>query len=332
LRIALLFEIKPPTVNAGLPADLYAEFETLETIQAIALGLERLGHTVHLVDARRTPWDDLAGLRDRIDLVFNTSVGLGTRFRELMPAAICEALRIPYTGSDPMAQAIAGNKHLSKLVAAAEGIATPAWVKVDAPGDRRYLQLEAEKVIVKPVFEGTSIGITGPIETADSRGLTNAVTRTLADYHQPVLVEQFIEGYEVTVPVLGNPAEALRPIALAIDGAMDVGEQIYGGEIKTSNSPRATWRADLPFAAAFIENLRHLGEKMHAALGCVDLSRTDFRISRDGQPYFIEINATPQVAPAGSSFLASGADRGLTFDVFLDRIVKAASKRWAAVV
>jgi D-alanine-D-alanine ligase len=327
LRIGLFHEVLPETEQQGLPPDIYREFVSLETIQAMVLAFERSGHTVRLIDSQQAPMDRLYELRNVIDLVFNFSVGFGSRFRELMPAAMCESVGIPYTGSDPMALAISANKHVTKLVARHLGVMTPNWMFFDGDMQPDLSCFGAKAVVVKPVFEGTSIGLAGPLSSSDFAAVQNAALRIVREYHQPALIEEFVSGSEATVPILGNPPQALPTVALTIDGETGLGDRIFDGYLKEHGEKRIEWTTMLPFDSATTLAMTDAAIRMHHALGCRDLSRSDFRVTASGQPYFLEINAIPFLAPEESAYVAAAESLGLTFSTLLERIVTAAETR-----
>ena len=327
MHLALLFEIRPSHSSAIYPPDLFAEFESAETIQAIALALEELGHAVTLIDSQKAPLESLLRMRQSLDLVVNCSVGLGSRTRELLPAAICETLAIPYTGSDAMAQAIAANKHLAKLIARAAGVPTPHWAVAGSVEEVCGAAIASQRVIIKPICEGSSIGVTGPIDMdVDRRTLIKEAERVLVTYKQPIIIEQFIAGFEITVPILGNPPRPLTPVGLSLHSSLSLGDRIFDSSAKQDPNA-ATWHASLPFPSILLEHLKFLGLQVHKALGCVDLSRSDFRVTPEGKPYFVEINATPQLSPYGSSFSASARAEGMSFTDLMGAIVETARRR-----
>ena len=326
MKVALFFEARPLVRIDALPADIYNEFETLETIQSIALALESRGHTVFLVDSQRDPLGVLQRLKGTADIVFNTSVGFGSRFREMMAAAICEAVGITYTGSDPMAQALTSNKHVAKLLVSSVGIATPAWAIVSELREAERAISVAERVIIKPMFEGSSIGVSGPYDSADAAAITSAVAVTLEQYRQPLLVEAFIGGYEVTAPILGNPPRVLPPVGLVLDGSVMLGSRTFAADLKADSGADVRWTAELPLPGPTVDMIRDATLAAHVAFGCRDLSRCDFRVTPDGAAYLIDVNATPQVAPS-SSIVVSASRVGLSYEAFLDRVLVSACER-----
>lgn len=327
MRLALAYEVRPESVPDG-PMDLYAEFEQVEAIQMLAETLEGRGHTVFLVDSQNDPTGRLLEMRDDIDLVFNYSVGFGQRSREAILPAVCAALGIPYTGADAMGQCLVANKHATKLCARFAGVPTPRW-NLASPASGN-LVVGVQRVIVKPAYEGTSIGLSGPFPDGDS-GVTEAVCRVWQDYGQPALVEEFIAGREVTVPVLGNdPARALQPLALSLRGSTHIGDAMFTTDLKVDEDDVGLhWSPETGLDAGVVQRMARAAERMHMDLGCRDFSRVDFRIDDSGQPWLLEVNATPQLTPEGGVFVTSAAIEGWTYGDVLEAIVDAAWVRYS---
>ncbi|MDQ3279926.1 MAG: hypothetical protein M3Q69_00770 [Acidobacteriota bacterium] len=322
LHVLLLYETRPEIIPAHVPADAFMEFDTPETVDAIVSSLRSLGHVVTSLHSQENAAERLFGLRREIDVVFNCSAGFGTRFRELMPAALCEHLNLPYTGSDPMAQALSANKHATKLIAQRAGVRTPRWWLSDGPPSDDFAA--DASVVIKPNFEGTSIGIRGPIKVCDYAEVHRAMQEVVALYGQPAIVEEFVAGYEVTVPILGNPPVALPPLTLTPDGTPRASELIFDSVRKSDATTGISWIC-APFGAAILDTLRSAARVVHEALGCRDLSRSDFRVTETGEVFFLELNATPQIGP-GNSFMKSGASD--TFAGLLQRILDVALSRY----
>jgi D-alanine-D-alanine ligase len=326
MNVGLFFEVRPAMRSDSLPDDIFGEFEAWETIQAIASGLESLGHTVYFIDSQDDPLQSLQKVRGKLDVVFNTSVGFGTRFREMMAAAICEAIRVRYTGSDPMTQALTANKHAAKLIATSIDVPTPRWRLIGDSRAARHAADIADRVILKPLYEGSSIGVSGPYDTADEVALAAALEAAIASYKQPMIVEEFIEGYEITCPVLGVPAAALPPLALILGDSTDLGTRIYDASTKADPNARCGWSADLPVDKGCMRKMQQSTLAIHEAFGCRDLSRTDYRVTKDGRFYMVDVNATPQVAPTSSIVVSAGLT-GLDYPGFLGYVLEAAVLR-----
>jgi len=140
----------------------------------------------------------------RPDLVFNVAEGRGTsRCREAWLPAALEMLGIPCTGSDALTLAATLDKDCAKRLVSSVGVATPRWVLVRPDSPRPSLELLGFPRIVKPAFEGSSKGILPTSFVGSAEECDAAIERALAAYRQPILVEEFIDGEELTIAITG---------------------------------------------------------------------------------------------------------------------------------
>ncbi|PJA75892.1 MAG: D-alanine--D-alanine ligase, partial [Nitrospirae bacterium CG_4_9_14_3_um_filter_53_35] len=182
--------------------DSDAEYEDLETIDALAAALE----TCTEEPVVRLPCDHALPARlesEHLDFVFNIAEGWGGRNREAFAPSLFEIFGIPYTGSDGLTLSLTLNKVLTKKILMAEGIPTPEFFVVRDLGELRDIPLPFP-LFVKPCHEGTSKGIRNFSLVRNPDELERAVSWVLINYHQPALVERFISGPEVAVGILGN--------------------------------------------------------------------------------------------------------------------------------
>jgi D-alanine-D-alanine ligase len=201
-----------------------------------------------------------------------------------------ELLGIPYTGSGVMASAIAMDKVMTKRVWLAEGLPTPrhVWLAPDDQAGDRVRQVPDElglPLIVKPPREGSSIGITKVIGYSQ---MQEAVTLS-ARYDPDVLCEEFIEGDEVTCPILGEGADAVAlPVIriVAPDGAYDYNNKYFTDDVHylvPSGLPEAEER-----------EIQRLVVAAYRALGCRGWGRADLMIrASDRKPFLLELNTSP---------------------------------------
>src|SRR5512138_2531578 len=226
-----------------------AEFDTRETVDALASAIERLGHRVERIEVSGPASRTVTRLEAfGPDLVFNTAEGRRGRFREAFFPALFEELGMPYTGSDAYALSLTLDKQLTKLVLAQHGVPTPRWQYVE---DARELQVNALRypVIVKPNFEGSSKGITQDSVVEDPTRLHEVVQAALVRYPAGVLVEEFVLGRDVTVPFLEAAAPERRGVLQAVEYAIapeaTAGRRfaIYDYELKTRLDAQVSVRA-----------------------------------------------------------------------------------------
>jgi len=312
MNIGIAFDLKPDEpLPPGTPDDLHEEFDAPVTIRAIADALRGLGHTVRELGDGKPLLQAL--LNDPPDFVFNFAEGIGTgRSREARVPAVCEMLGIPYTGSDPLAQAVALEKDLTRRLAADAGVAVPLGITLRLPrtpydGDfAEFPPALAEAglklpVIAKPVFEGSSKGIRNRclIEKPEDFGPTVAFLWN--NYHQAVLVEEFIAGDEVTVGIIGNDPPEIFGV-MKISPKTPVEKFVYSLEVKREFRKLIDYECPAKLPVETTRELEASALAIFDALGCRDVARLDFRL-KDGVPIFIEINPLPGLNPESSDLV-----------------------------
>jgi D-alanine-D-alanine ligase len=310
-----------------------AEFDTEETVNAIASAIERLGHRVERMEVSGPASRTVARLEAfSPDLIFNTAEGRRGRFREAFFPALFEELGFPYTGSDAYALAVTLDKQLTKLILREEGIRTPGWQFVEKPSDLDPDELRFP-VIVKPNFEGSSKGISqdSVAETVDELKLK--VQQALARYPAGVLVEEYISGRDITVPFLESVDNGfdgvLAPVEYVIAPEAAKGRKyaIYDYELKTSREDAVSVRAPASIPEELSDKLRKTAKAIFRKLDTKDLGRIDFRLSDAGVPYFLEVNALPSLQHGAGIYAAAALD-GLHFDGVIDAVIQSAARRF----
>jgi D-alanine-D-alanine ligase len=314
--------------------DEYAEWDTAETIDAVADALSAYG-TVSRFEA--TP-DFPERLRaERPDIVFNMAEGFGGKNREAHVPAICEFLGIPYTGSDPLTLSLCLDKSRTKEVLSHYGVATPAFTVVESADAVDALSSALRyPLFVKPIHEGSSKGITERNLCQGPADLAATVEFLLETYAQAVLVEEYLPGAEFTCAVLGNGRKArLLPIVgMDFDALPDGALPVYGFEAK--------WLWDRPDAplrifecpAAIPDALRRTIEsttlRAYQALGCRDWSRVDVRLDAAGVPNVIEVNPLPGILPDpadNSCFPKAARAAGISYESLIQSCLTLAGER-----
>jgi len=312
MNIGIAFDLKPDEpLPPGAPDDLHEEFDAPVTIRAIADVLRSLGHTVRELGDGKPLLQAL--LNDPPDFVFNFAEGIGTaRSREARVPAVCEMLGIPYTGSDPLAQAVALEKDMTRRLAMDAGVAVPLGITLRPPVEKydgdfaEFPPILAEAgmalpVIAKPVFEGSSKGIRNRclIEKLEDLGPTIAFLWN--NYHQAVLVEEFIPGDEITVGIIGNDPPEIFGI-MKITPKTPVEKFVYSLEVKREYRKLIDYECPAKLPAETTRELEACALAVWDALGIRDVARLDFRL-KDGKPIFIEINPLPGLNPESSDLV-----------------------------
>ncbi len=310
-----------------------AEFDTEETVNAIAAAIERLGHRVEKMEVSGPASRTVARLEAfSPDLIFNTAEGRRGRFREAFFPALFEELGFPYTGSDAYALAITLDKQLTKLILREENVRTPGWQFVEKPSELKPDDLHFP-VIVKPNFEGSSKGISQDSVAENVDELKKKVIQALEKYPSGVLVEEYISGRDLTVPFLESVDNdfdgVLSPVEYVIDPARAKERRyaIYDYELKTREDKSVTVHAPAQLDETMSERIRKMAREVIKRLDCKDLGRVDFRLSDAGVPYFLEINALPSLQP-GAGIYAAAELEGLHFDGVIDAVIQNAARRY----
>lgn len=311
----------------------HAEFDTPTTVRLITEALERLGHEVRPIEVSAPVGTTIGRLeRYRPDLVFNTAEGQRGRLREAFFPALFEELRIPYTGAGPYSLALTLDKQLTKLVVAQHGIRTPAGQYLTAieqlrPDELRY------PVIVKPNFEGSSKGISSDSIVDDRDALTRQAAAALRRYPDGILVEEFIAGTDVTVPYLEAVPGSYGGVLSAVDyrfggEAAAAGRTLYDYARKSVSSASVSVHAPAALDPRQTDAIREMTRTAVRVLEIRDLGRVDFRLSLDGQLFFLEANALPSMEP-GAGLYAAAALEGLdTTERVFAAVVESAVRRW----
>ena len=338
MRIGLTFNIRSAAGKASAAGqfptdDAEEEFDAPETIETIAGVLRSLGNEVDLLgDGEPLLRRLLDGTRP--DWVFNFAEGTGIgRSREARVPAVLEMLGIPYSGSDPLTLAVTLDKECAKRLVGDAGVPTPDWLLVDdeaLASDRKDItekKLAALPlpVIVKPAFEGSSKGVFSANLLHERAQLLDTVARLHKDYRQPILVEEFIDGDELTVGLIGNPPEVFG-IMQVVPTQPQAGPFVYSLEVKRDWERLVRYECPAPLSSADTQAVRKAAVDSWRALGCRDFSRIDFRLRR-GVPYFLEVNPLPGLNPKSSDLVLMAKALGINYSTLIEKIVGAATKR-----
>ncbi|MDD5155007.1 MAG: ATP-grasp domain-containing protein [Candidatus Omnitrophica bacterium] len=329
MKIALTCNLKEK--DESKPPDYFSEFDSTETVEAIISALKTRGHSVDLVDAAQP--NLLSYFRkNRVDMVFNIAEGKSGKFRESEIPAILDYLDIPYTGSSTISLALALNKALTKKILTAENIPTPRFQLFSKGSEALNPDLKFP-LIVKPNREGSAKGINSSCVVSDSHALFNKIKEINAFYKQEVLVEEFIEGRELTVGILENGKPTILPI-LEIDfsNCAKSGEYFYSWRMKEFQGNKELGLAPDFYCPARLDEeisrkVKETALKTHQAIGCFDISRTDIRLSKENIPYVLEINPLPGLDPKESNFPLMAYAAGMKYDELIEVILLSASSR-----
>lgn len=322
-HIGLCYDLKADYLAAGFSAEQVMEFDDEETVAGLVTALEANGHRVERV-GRGVELARRLAAGDRWDLVFNFAEGVRGRSREAQVPAVCEMFEQPYTFSDPLTCAVTLDKPLAKRLVRDHGLPTAPFAVVETAEDAERVDL-ATPLFVKPAAEGSSKGVTDRSRVASREGLRAACSDLLERFGQPVLVESYLPGREVTVGIVGNGdgAEVLGVMEVLFKDGTDTD---YTALNKAEYESRIEYR--LLDGEPLGRRAREVALAAYRALACRDGARIDLRCDAAGEPCFLETNPLPGMHPVKSDLPIMSRLAGITYPELLGRIVEAAGQRW----
>ena len=303
-----------------------------EEYDSVVRALEKEGFRARSFNVK----DDLKALKKLLtrrppDVIFN----LVEHFKESpmlesSVAGLYELYRIPYTGASPFALGLCLRKGLTKQVLLANGVPTPRFKLLHDPVVPRRHGLRYP-LIVKPAREDASSGMDKGSVVFDFESLQTRLAKVAAEFSPPYLVEEFVEGSELHVAVLGNDPPVVLPIIefdfselpddypkiISYDAKWNPLEEVYHRvhSVCPAKLPRRVEKA-----------VEEICLKAYQITGCRDYARIDLRLDKKGRPFVLEVNPNPDLTE-GVSFMESAEKAGLTFSNTLRMIVEYALKR-----
>ena len=257
-------------------------------------------------------------------MVFNMAYGIQGDCRYTHVPAMLEMAGVPYTGSTPLGHALALDKVVTKDLLVQAGLPTPRYrVMVTAKEGIDDLRFP---LVVKPRHESTSFGLTLVNERAE---LAAAVRAIVEAYQQAALVEEYIEGREFCVGLLGNDDLECLPVIEQDFAGCDVHMMTYAYKFHNSTrEPRKLCPAPIDRAAE--KALHDIAAATFRACHCRDYARVDFRMDETGRLYVLEINSMASLG-AGGSYVAAAMAAGYTYTSLVNRILGVAHRRYFGV-
>jgi D-alanine-D-alanine ligase len=330
MRIGIAYNLREDLDGGpGGPEDLAEEFDSPETIDALAAVLAGAGHAVLRLGAGRTFLERM--LADPPELVLNIAEGLAGRSREAQVPAVCEMLGVPCTGSDPLTLAATLDKDVAKRLVASHGLATPRHLLVrtldELPGGPSPGGL-AFPLIVKPAWEGSSKGVRLASKVATPEALREQAAFVLSGYGGPAIVEEFCEGEEFTVGVIGNDPPRVVGTMQIRHRTLPPADFLYSLEVKRDWQRQVEYLVPPPVAPDLLARIEGLALACYRALGCRDVARVDLRLRR-GEPHFIEVNPLPGLSPTYGDLPILAGRMGWTHERLVLEIVRSALARAA---
>ncbi len=337
MKVGLTFNMKrgegedaqePP---GSLRTDNQAEWDTPETIAAVQSALAER-HEVIPIDAGGDAYEVLQ--KTRPDIVFNIAEGSSGPCREGYIPSILEHLKIPYTASDPLTLNICLDKARTKEILAYYGLPTSRFRVVHE--DNFSFNSLHYPLMVKPLYEGSSIGIRNDSLVKNRQEMRERVLWLLNSYDEPALVEEFLPGREFTVAIIGNNGGArVFPIVEILFDSLPPGvNPIYSYEAKwiwdQSENPLKIFECPARLDAELQSEIESACLRAYSILRCRDWCRIDVRLDAAGHPHILELNPLPGILPRpedNSCFPKAARAAGMSYSQLINTVLDVACKR-----
>lgn len=310
-----------------------ADFDDRETIVSMTKHLRQCGYRVMPIEADENAYTSLYNKIQAIHLVFNYSMGINGRDRYTHIPAMCEMLQIPYTGCSPATEALVMNKSRTKQLCIANKIPTLPYQLFRSADDTLNPYL-SYPLIVKPVAQGSSAGITNDSVVYNLKALKRQVSLILSTFNEPALVEPFLTGREFSVAMLGNPPK-IFPIIEADHTSLPNGYlPLDSLEVKWYIEEQQEDHHLICPALIDIklhQKLENICKQVWNVLEIQDFCRIDLRCDTKNNPFVLEVNTPPGLIPPEVSLssyfpLAARAVK-ISYDDLLKTIISESEKR-----
>ncbi len=328
MNILVVFNVVEQ-VAQGEADDLFAEQEIVLVEQDIEKALQEHGHTTAAVPIRDDLWGPLKAYDPNEWLIFNLCESIRNKtYLEPYIISVFEHLGFRYTGSDRRALSSCLNKARAKEILQAHGLPTAAFQIFTPWTIDRHIEYP---LFVKPVAEDASIGISANSVVHDDRALRRQVRYIWEAYHQAAIVEEFIQGREFNVTVLGDESPWVMPLS-------EINFKHIANPFARIVSFRAKW---VPTSEEYLKTpptcparvsdslktrIEDVARRAYQAMGLRDYGRVDLRV-QNGIPYILEVNPNADLSPdAGIARAARVA--GMTYADLADEIVRLAARRY----
>lgn len=333
--VAFLYNVRrcyPDPTNPT--SQLETDFDDPQTIEHIVRHLEGCGYSTLAIEANQDAYLALHKHRGEIDIVFNYAMGMHGSARYAQLPAMLEMLRLPYTGSDPLTQALVLNKaKMQEILAANEVPVLKSQIFYDS--DQIFEADLVYPLIVKPLAQGSSAGITSKSIVNNDYDLSEQLKEVISTFKEPALVQPFLTGREFSVPMLGNPPSVLPIIEPDFSKVPAGYAHLDSLEVKWIFEEQT--EAHHLVCPAILEErtkeqIRLIAQKTWDALQIRDWCRIDMRCDLNGNMYVLDVNSPPGIIPPEISmtsyFPMACRAVGIDYTSLLKKIIDTASTRY----
>lgn len=349
-RVAVLANLKKNAPHwEGMPEDRWADLDSESTIVAMVAAIRAGGHDCEFLEGDITLYDTIRSYKP--DICFNICEGHFGDARESQVPALLEMLQIPYTGSRVFTLALALDKPMTKRILNWHDLPTPSYQTFESADEPLDDDLRFP-LFAKPSREGTGMGVSAKSVIYTEAELRDRLKFIINKYKQPALVEEFIDGREVTVGFVGN---LVGPVAhrlpedrndqrilagLNFFPPMEVdltpyleSDGVYSNRLKSEIPEQLNYLCPAPLEPGMVKELNWLAAAVFRVTSAYDVSRIDFRLDKNDnwKPKILEINPLPGLSPKISDIVIEAAAAGVEHAELVNMILNTALKRYAMI-
>ncbi len=309
----------------GVPEQPTTEYHVIQTLRDLQYNVSVLGAV-----------NDIGAIAESLsrqnpDIVFNlTEAFAGDRRLDKNIAGLLEMVGIPFTGTGSTGLMLCRDKRLCKQLLSLHKIRVPGFISLARNRAVRIPQHLRYPLVVKPAFEDSSEGISNASLVDSEAELKERVHFVHERWRQPAIAEEYVEGRELYVSILGNNRLAVLPIRELLFDSDGEGPQLATYRVKWSKEYRERWNIRFGFAElvpAIVESIERVCRKVYRVLHIRDYGRIDLRLTPDEKVVILEANANPDIAFGEE--VADAAERaGISYAEFIDRILNLARRRY----
>ncbi|MBI4975665.1 ATP-grasp domain-containing protein, partial [Candidatus Peregrinibacteria bacterium] len=328
LRIGLLCNIYPESTDP-------IEINLTLTAKEIEETLTSIGYNVTILNPEDL-YDVVEKLkRGDIDLVFNVAEKLYNSYEyKSQIASLLDVLQIPYTGASPFTLSLATDKIRFKKLLAYHEIPTPNWDYVYEPEDEIEDELEYP-LILKPSNTDHSVGISEQSVVTNKQDMYKQLNSLMGDIKRPVLIEEYIEGDEYEVYILGNDKHDLQVLPLSRTIFTNFAKDkwhIFSYETKwTDKQQRSELIRQFPpknISKKLESLITEIALDTYNIFDCRDYGKVEIKVDKDNNPYVIELNPNPWLSGSGKGMVSAAKVIGMRYGELLEEIIRMSVERY----
>ena len=315
MNIGILYD-----ANNYFKSGIEKDFHILSEITKISDALTELKHNAILIDGIAELIDLIALKKKQVDVIMNLIPWTRTS-QKINATCFLDFYNIPFIGNGEKALILCADKYISKLIAHNNGIKVPRYIYDRTPEKKSTSYATIKQVLGCPfiIKANGSSGSLGVRKVHSELELDSVRKNFTQKWNTGFLYEEYVEGHDIMVPIISKNG---TPHALGVVKYLNSRKEnilFFSTEMKYFEEIQC-----VPYDTDETKMALIYAECIHSALGCTFFSRSDFRITPDGQIYFLECNATPELNPSGAFVVASkkASLSALLLDIIDESITK----------